>query len=125
MRVYAGHLMTSLNSAGLHICVLKLPKKEEALILKCLDQSTDAPGWTGNAYSVPSDKPKEQYHQAEDQAPLENVGKSFTNEEENLFKACITSACQSLIEKESHINELDKGCGDADCGSTLKELATG
>lgn len=124
MRVYAGHLMTSLNSAGLHICVLKLPKKEEALILQCLDQSTDAPGWTGNAYSVPLDKPKEQY-QAEDQTPIQNVGKSFSNEEEILFKACITNACQSLIDKESCINDLDKGCGDADCGSTLKELATG
>ena len=35
------------------------------------------------------------------------------------MKSCIKSACEALIAHESHLNDLDVGCGDGDTGSTL------
>ena len=41
------------------------------------------------------------------------------SENANLMKSCIKSACEALIAQESHLNDLDVGCGDGDTGSTL------
>ena len=41
------------------------------------------------------------------------------SENANMMKSCIKSACEALIAQESHLNDLDVGCGDGDTGSTL------
>lgn len=42
-----------------------------------------------------------------------------------LIKLCLQNACKSIIEKETYLNELDRTCGDGDCGTTLKRFAMG
>ena len=42
-----------------------------------------------------------------------------------LFKRCLRGVCGALIEKEEELNELDRGSGDGDCGSTLAQGARG
>ena len=38
---------------------------------------------------------------------------------------CVAGVCSTLIAKEEELNELDRGSGDGDCGSTLKAGMTG
>ena len=41
------------------------------------------------------------------------------------FKKAITLAADALKSNESHLNELDSGAGDGDCGSTIVRGITG
>ncbi|XP_031843454.2 triokinase/FMN cyclase [Nomia melanderi] len=121
-RVYSGVLMTSLNSAGIHITLLKLPENYKDLFIECLDSPTNAPKWPGCAYSIPS-KTKRTTTQSTITRCVKQVGIKIEKDLQELLKECLKSACENIIEKETFINNLDRGCGDGDCGSTLKRLA--
>ena len=41
------------------------------------------------------------------------------------MKTCTEENCKSLLANEALLNELDRGSGDGDCGSTLKSGAQG
>ena len=41
------------------------------------------------------------------------------------MKTCTEEICKSLLANEALLNELDRGSGDGDCGSTLKSGAQG
>lgn len=41
------------------------------------------------------------------------------------MRACIQNVCRELILSEEELNQLDRGSGDGDCGSTLKSGAEG
>ena len=124
LRVYCGLLMTSLDSAGVHVSILKLPENEKTAILSALDDPTDAPKWPGSSYSQPS-----KYYQLplkeEKVVSRTDMGPVLTNNQEKLLRACLQTACQVIIEKEKAINDLDTACGDGDCGTTLKHLTEG
>lgn len=49
----------------------------------------------------------------------------YTLETAAVIKAAILSACDSIISKESLLNDLDVGCGDGDAGSTLVQGCQG
>ncbi|XP_017756016.1 PREDICTED: triokinase/FMN cyclase-like [Eufriesea mexicana] len=123
LRVYSGPLMTSLNSAGVHITLLKLPEEHKDVFLSCLDAPTDAPKWPGCSFSVPTEGAKAIVQNTVIRT-VEKAGIEIAKELQNLLKQCLTSASENLIEKEMHLNELDRGCGDGDTGSTLKRFAT-
>lgn len=114
--------MTSLNSVGVHISLLKLTESHRDTFVKCLDDETAAPCWPGRSYSVPSTVPRAPFKTAE-RKKAEKTGISLSTREQCLIKLCLENACTAIIEKETHLNELDRGCGDGDCGSTLKRLA--
>ena len=42
-----------------------------------------------------------------------------------MLKKCVASVCEALISEEEKLNELDRGSGDGDCGTTLKAGAIG
>ncbi|XP_078038686.1 triokinase/FMN cyclase [Augochlora pura] len=121
-RVYSGVLMTSLNSAGIHITLLKLPEDFRSMFLSCLDSPTNAPKWPGCVFSVPAEA-KQRTTREEVLQDIKQVGIKIEEHQQYLLKQCLKCACESLIEKEAVINDLDRGCGDGDCGSTLKRLA--
>jgi dihydroxyacetone kinase len=126
IRVYSGTLMTSLNSAGIHLSLLKLTESHRDTFVKCLDDETMAPCWPGGNYSIPSSvvhSPPEDNNEKEKAG--KKVGVSLNEQEQHVTKLCLRNACMAIIEKEAHLNELDRGCGDGDCGSTLKRLADG
>ncbi|GLH07414.1 Bifunctional ATP-dependent dihydroxyacetone kinase/FAD-AMP lyase (Cyclizing), partial [Gryllus bimaculatus] len=54
-RLYAGHLMTSLEMAGVQLSVLRLPDEEAeaAAWLAALDEPTDAGAWPGCPLALP------------------------------------------------------------------------
>lgn len=114
--------MSSLDSVGVHISILKLPEREKTIIISCLDDPTDAPQWPGNVYSLPPQFSRPPF-QDEGKMEFSRIGKQFSKSQENLFKECLRRASLSIVKEENFINDLDRGCGDGDCGSTLKQLA--
>lgn len=122
MRVYSGLLMTSLNSAGIHITLLKLPEDIKTTLLKCLDDPTDAPRWPGCVYSIPSTATRKS-DELQIKRRVEKIGAEMSVQEQRLLKRCLENACAVIIEKENYLNDLDRGCGDGDCGTTLKRFA--
>lgn len=124
IRVYSGVLMTSLNSAGIHVSLLKLTKSHGDVFVKCLDEETMAPCWPGCSYSIPSTVTRPLFKDAE-KKKAEKIGISLNAHEQRLIKMCLENACAAIVEQEAYLNELDRGCGDGDCGSTLKRFADG
>lgn len=124
VRVYSGVLMTSLNSAGMHVSLLKLTESDGDVFIKCLDEETTAPCWPGCSYSIPSTVTRIPFKDAE-KKEAEKIGISLNVREQRLFKSCLKNACAAIVEQEAYLNELDRGCGDGDCGSTLKRFADG
>ncbi|XP_029049358.2 triokinase/FMN cyclase-like isoform X3 [Osmia bicornis bicornis] len=122
LRVYSGVLVTSLNSAGVHITLLKLPEANKKVFLSYLDEPTSAPKWPGCAYSIPSESAPP-IIQDKVLRKIKKIGIQIDSKQQVVLKQCLQSSCKSLIEKEAYINDLDRGCGDGDCGSTLKRLA--
>ena len=41
------------------------------------------------------------------------------------MKECVEKVCSALVAAEEELNELDRGSGDGDCGSTFKSGAEG
>ncbi|EZA59458.1 triokinase/FMN cyclase [Ooceraea biroi] len=123
IRVYSGTLMTSLNSAGVHVSVLKLTESHRDIFVKCLDDETMAPCWPGGSYSIPSNVGYTSSKDNNEKEKVKKIGISLNIREQHMMKLCLKNACTAIIEKEGYLNELDRGCGDGDCGSTLKRLA--
>jgi len=126
VRVYSGALMTSLNSSGIHVSLLKLSESHRDRFVGCLDDETTAPCWPGGGYSIaPSVAPSSPEEDNEKKKTAEKVGISLNEREQRVMKLCLKNACMAMIEEEARLNELDRGCGDGDCGSTLRRLADG
>ncbi|KAL6261264.1 hypothetical protein P5V15_008786 [Pogonomyrmex californicus] len=125
VRVYSGVLMTSLNSAGIHISLLKLTKEHGNVFVECLDEETTAPCWPGCNYSVSSTLTNSIPFRDTKKKEAEMIGISLNVRDQHLIKSCLENASAAIIEKEAYLNELDRGCGDGDCGSTLKRFADG
>ncbi|EFN87717.1 Dihydroxyacetone kinase [Harpegnathos saltator] len=117
-------LMTSLNSAGVHVSVLKLIESHKDVLVKYLDDETAAPCWPGRSYSISSTVTRIPAEHAEKRI-TEKIGISLNIQEQHLTRLCLEKACAAIIEKEAYLNELDRGCGDGDCGSTLRRFADG
>ncbi|XP_046417141.1 triokinase/FMN cyclase-like isoform X2 [Neodiprion pinetum] len=130
LRVYAGPLMTSLDGAGVQISILRLGDHHGTSLVSCLDQATDAPCWPGSVYSVSllsrgvqgTFKPAST---GDANKKIAKVGPTLNEEGENLLRKCLKRACMAITAKENYINELDTGCGDGDCGTTMRRLAEG
>lgn len=123
-RVYSGTLMTSLNSVGIHVSLLKLIESHGDTFVECLDEKTTAPCWPGCAYSIPSIRTGAPSKDTE-KGKMEKIGISLNLRDQLLTESCLRDACTAIIAKEAYLNGLDRGCGDGDCGSTLKRFADG
>ncbi|KAG5318886.1 TKFC cyclase, partial [Pseudoatta argentina] len=126
VRVYSGVLMTSLNSVGIHISLLKLTENHGDVFVDCLDEKTTAPCWPGCTYSISSTStPLSTPLKDGKKEKVEKIGIFLNVTDQRLIKLCLKNGCIAVIEKEAYLNELDRGCGDGDCGSTLKRFANG
>ncbi|XP_063359561.1 triokinase/FMN cyclase-like [Cydia amplana] len=123
-RIYSGHLKTSLEMHGFQICLLHLNQTRGDLWLELLDAPTAAVGWVGGAASRRCDEPH-----GDDDTLLQSdarkaaTGPSLSPKEQELFKSSLTKAAEELVKQEELLNRLDSGCGDGDCGITIKKFA--
>jgi len=119
VRIYTGHMMTSLEMAGILISLLKVT--DHPGWLSYLDAPTDAPAWpcvlrsiSGPERSNPSRIPVKEEIQE-----LAVKGVKLGSDGEQIVKTTLEKITSSLVSMEAKLNELDSGCGDGDCGSTL------
>ncbi|CAK1600597.1 unnamed protein product [Parnassius mnemosyne] len=123
-RIFAGHLKTSLEMHGFQICVLHLNKEQGDFWLELLDAPTDALGWTGGEASKrghDSHGDDESLMQTDEREIMS--GPTLTAKQQEVLRGSLRSAAQQLVANESLLNRLDSGCGDGDCGITLKKFA--
>ncbi|CAG4949498.1 unnamed protein product [Colias eurytheme] len=125
-RIFSGHLKTSLDMQGFQICLLHLNDKNGDLWLELIDFPTNALGWVGGAMSV-GDGGDGDGEDEED--GVQNDGKKIQSgpvlptKTQDLVRSALCVACDDLIKNEQLLNRLDSGCGDGDCGITLKKFA--
>ncbi|OWR50180.1 putative dihydroxyacetone kinase 2 [Danaus plexippus plexippus] len=125
-RLYSGHLKTSLEMQGFQICLLNLSHRDGDFWLELLDAPTTAAVWSGGPMSRGEHGPHE-----DDDSLVESrddkmiSGPVFSNSEQELMRSSLLKACESLVKIEEQLNALDSGCGDGDCGITLKNFAQG
>ncbi|KAG8271310.1 triokinase/FMN cyclase-like isoform X2 [Homalodisca vitripennis] len=120
VRQYVGTLMTSLDMAGIQVSLLLLPASDK-LWLDCLDAPTNAFAWPGNSLTLQTTCRREIVKNLEADTQME--GPTITSEEAVKLKQCLKTVAEALKSNEHTLNELDKGCGDGDTGSTLKRMA--
>jgi len=119
VRMYAGHLMTSLEMSGILISLLKVTGHAEWL--DCLDEPTTAPAWPVNLMSALSrdrfnPPPIESSLVEEDDWRMKGV--ELSAQGADVVRKILELAATSLINMEDQLNQLDSECGDGDCGST-------
>ncbi|KAL1439491.1 hypothetical protein MTO96_010179 [Rhipicephalus appendiculatus] len=128
VRAYTGLYMTSLESAGISVCLLKVDDD----VLRYLDAPTSAPAWTKPyCASFPRTTPTElelvaPKHRHDDSRVLaEDQVYVLSAAEREVFRTCLQSACEALISREKELDKLDSESGDGDCGATLVAGARG
>ena len=119
VRMYTGHMMTSLEMAGILTSLLKVTDHPEWL--SCLDAPTSAPAWpcvlssiSGAERQTPARIPVKQ-----EQEEMVVNGVKLGSHGEKIVKSSLEKMTSTLISMEGRLNELDSGCGDGDCGSTM------
>lgn len=123
-RIYSGHLKTSLEMHGFQICLLHLNKTHGDTWLELMDAPTTAAGWTGSDTSIRGD---DDTH-GDDESLLQSdvrkagTGPSLSVELQDLLRGSLVAAAEEIIKSEALLNKLDSGCGDGDCGITLKKF---
>ncbi|VVD05080.1 unnamed protein product [Leptidea sinapis] len=126
-RMYSGALKTSLEMQGFQICLLHLNDVNGNLWLELLDAPTESIGWTGGSMSVPK-KTTNQITDDDDDLSLQNTGRKagvgprLSTQEQDIARGSLKAAADAVIRSEELLNRLDSGCGDGDCGITLKKF---
>ncbi|KAJ8721228.1 hypothetical protein PYW07_002003 [Mythimna separata] len=122
-RIFSGHFKTSLEMQGFQICLLQLPKAKGDFWLELLDAPTGGSAWTGGQLSVRSEG-----EHVDDDTLLQADGRkgasgpALSSKEQDLLRGSLLAAAEDLTRSEALLNRLDSGCGDGDCGITLKNL---
>jgi len=119
VRMYTGHMMTSLEMAGILISLLKVTDHPDWL--KYLDAPTEAPAWPcvlrSNSGPDRSNPPRIAVKEENQKVAVKGVKLGSVGEQ--VVKTALEKATSALINMEARLNELDSGSGDGDCGSTI------
>ncbi|EXJ80155.1 hypothetical protein A1O1_08297 [Capronia coronata CBS 617.96] len=120
-RIYAAPFMTSLDSKGFSISLLKANQE----MLHFLDVPVTAPGWAIPTYSSESwERPNgPSLKQKGVDTQVHDLSRSTLELAPSTLKRILTSCCDSILSVESLINSYDSVVGDGDCGSTLGRAA--
>ena len=119
VRMYTGHMMTSLEMAGILISLLKVTDYPQWL--EYLDAPTDAPAWpkvltsANNLTRVTPPKVPVSHHAN----TVIDKGASLSKPGEEIIRNIIDTLTKDLMNMEDRLNQLDSGAGDGDCGTTL------
>ncbi|CAG0883596.1 unnamed protein product [Cyprideis torosa] len=120
IRTYSDRFMTSVDMAGVQMSVLVASDE----ILSHLDAPTSALAWPKDIWSSVTapgfDLAKRTVVvEVSQEVEANEEGPKLSEAQSKLLKQILTSVVDDLIDSEDRINELDRGCGDGDCGTTL------
>ena len=113
-RVYSGTFLSSLNTAGVSLSVLRVDDDR----LRRLDAPTTAPAWPNACTQSPGpwqDRVVPSIARNPARAPQALPG--------NPAQHALQAVCRALIAAESHLTELDQATGDGDLGVNLARVA--
>ncbi|CAN3364774.1 dihydroxyacetone kinase 1 [Diutina catenulata] len=116
-RVYVSDFVTSLNSPGFSITLLRLPSSEKDQLLKLLDLPTDAPGWRPATYQGWNDRDSQSVPSPMDKVDVPTSELRFDGK---VFSERLRKGLEEVIKQEPKITHYDTVVGDGDCGETLK-----
>ena len=131
-RCYVGYLMTSMDMRGIQISVLRLNEllsADDALDwLTLLDAPTSAPSWPRVFTAEDDHNARLSYQKLSDEdcrwkCDFEFRGPLLDEWQRNAARLALQGAAEALEQHTECLNDLDSGCGDGDCGSTLKRWA--
>ncbi|GKT65615.1 dihydroxyacetone kinase [Colletotrichum tofieldiae] len=115
-RVISGTYMTSLNGPGFSVTLLKATPE----ILRYIDASTDATGWSYSPRNETSGDVKQRLVQSGESSHESNGGSnSGVQLNTDVFKRVISEAVKRINDAEPQITAHDTQVGDGDCGVTL------
>ncbi|CAH0750497.1 unnamed protein product [Diatraea saccharalis] len=125
-RIYSGHMKSSLEMHGFQICLLHLSAEHGEGWLRLLDTTTLVPSWP--AYPLPDCDDAEGSIGDDDDLTQHSDAKgangpSLSCSEQTLLRDSLCAAAEALAQNEALLNRLDSGCGDGDCGTTLKKFS--
>ena len=113
-RVYSGPFMTSLETAGVSISVLRVDDDR----LSRLDAPTSAPAWPNRTQDPLVPLEDRIFPSAQVPRYLEFQAAPESSTGQKLRKAA-EAACRALLEAEPFLTELDQSVGDGDLGISL------
>jgi len=133
-RCFVGNLVTSLDTAGLSITILRAEEE----ILKLLDAPATPACWPFDAHTTNIESSDATSGVESEEAalwvrfspPVQEINKleykEATTQDTHACQAIRTSlvgAAQALVAGESKLNALDAAAGDGDCGTTMADVA--
>ncbi|XP_078671711.1 triokinase/FMN cyclase-like isoform X1 [Branchiostoma floridae x Branchiostoma belcheri] len=124
-RSYVGPFVTSQEMAGMSLTLLRLDDTRR----RCLDAATTAHAWfptcpSPSTGTLRTTRTRVQLSTHSQQAATTTTDATKVEKETAQQIFCVVSAvCNSLVAAEEQLNDLDRACGDGDCGSTLAKGA--
>ena len=116
IRIASGHMMTSLDMAGLNFSILKLTPQTT----KWIDAETAMLGWPRVTIPRGQIQPKSNIVINESKSDADSIHHDLSG-----LIQLIKRVANQLIAAEVELNDLDAITGDGDCGSTTKLGANG
>ena len=116
IRIASGHMMTSLDMAGLNFSILKLNKQTT----KWIDAETAMLGWPQVTIPRGQIQTKSTIIINESKSEADSIQHDLSS-----LIQLIKRVANQLIAAEVELNDLDAITGDGDCGSTTKLGANG
>ena len=111
---------------GIQLSFLRVDEDERSWWLHLIDAPTTAPMWPSAAFyksgRITPDKLSDEDYRWK--SHFEAKGPKLDDLGQKAVLAAIRGAADALEEKVDHLNDLDSGCGDGDCGSTLGRWVT-
>ena len=115
-RCYVGALMTSLEMAGVSITVMATCED----MLTYLDMTTRTSGW--QLCGLLPD-PSSCFITSEEEGDILREKFMVQSENGKVIFDCLENICDAVLRNEEKLNELDRACGDGDCGTTFSRGA--
>jgi len=115
---------------GFSITLLLLPHPDEEAphdanqVLGFLDDVPDVPGWRWTRSAPPEGVTPISLPPSLNTAARSQFDRVLGTQDREVYLAAIRRACEAVMEAEPELTEMDRKCGDGDCGLTLKSGAT-
>jgi dihydroxyacetone kinase len=120
-RTYAGTFMTSLEMAGIQICLLRVPRGEKGEeMLAALDAETDAMAWP--RFHDPAEFKDLIPMVPTPEQPV--ISATHPHATHHIAHSIAHSIAKTLLEAEPELTRLDQLVGDGDAGLTIASGAT-
>uniref|UniRef100_A0A7E4VD55 Triokinase/FMN cyclase n=1 Tax=Panagrellus redivivus TaxID=6233 RepID=A0A7E4VD55_PANRE len=113
-----GTVMTSIDAHGISLTIVKVQDKAW---VDAFDHHSSVSSHLQISTPV-LNLDRLNFQKEADESDVQTLGKSIPKETAKSFEAAIKAAADAIEKKEDLLNKLD-GCGDGDCGTTLKTAA--